>query len=554
MSEPKWQHRDVQAPRLRILIDLVYIQSANLNSSSTYNKYRKLVAELVRRGHFVYWMVPDAKYTPDDIEESDQVGIIRTEYIQDQFIVDGLVTDDFFNMFNRIAGKYHIDAIVTGRTGAASMMKRTLESPRFHDKGRAFTDKHYGLPMMVVEEFPQTPKAQHVGDAYWLNQCQGYLTADRSIFISDHNRSEVTAAMQGIYTNSMIRRWTEEKTSIIPSGIEINELDKIYQPSRWKVESGFRVLSVGRIMGVSYREHLAWFDYLYKSGVDAKLIVSLSGGLGGPMSAALTKIGVNFDTDNPQFQLIENNPRSSFLKLLRTVHCGIAPMSHLDCPVGLSEAIYMGDPCIMPQADYQKTFFPDYPFVIKPSDKAALLMHLTDIKNDPEKARELIEPWRQVIRETFDAPKNTALIADEIETMARRPLPLFKTSGAILGFLSELKGETYTFGDVVEYLRESGRMGISVGDFGIRTTFTYGKGTIHHAMRYTGYVDICDGPTPIFVRKDIYERDYAAKISSIPKRVKHAHQEKNDTAPKRKDMLPMPGKKVRKRVPKKPSQ
>lgn len=514
--EVKWQHRDVKAPRLRILIDPVYIQSANLNSSSTYNKYKKLVAEMVSRGHFVYWMIPDAKYDPDPIEESPNVGVIRTSYIQDQFVVDGLVTDDFFNLFNRIAGKYHIDVIVTGRTGAASMMKRVLESPRFHDKGTDYTDKHYALPMVVIEEFPQTIKAQHVGDAYWLNQCQGYMTADLSVFISDHNRSDVTQGMGGIYANSFINKWTE-KSQIIPSGIEIAELDKIYEPDRWKAESQFKVLSVGRIMGVSYREHLAWFDYLYKSGIDAKLIVSLSGKLGGPMRKALDKIDVRFTTDNPQFQLIENNNRLSFLKLLRTCHAGIAPMSHLDCPVGLSEAIYMGVPCIMPEADYQRTFFPDYPYVIKPSDKAALLMHLQDIKDDPAAAREKIEPWREYIRRTFDAPTNIKTLCDGVERVARDPLPRFKTSGAILDFLSELKGDRYTFFDIVEYLRASGRMGISVGDLGIRATWTYGRGTIHHALRYSGFVDLCDGPDETFMRADAFDALQSIATPPTPK-------------------------------------
>lgn len=510
----KWQHRDVQAPRLRILIDPVYVQVSNLGSSSTYNKYVSMVKELVSRGHYVYWMLPDVDYEPNEIEDHPNVGVIRTTYIQDQFVVDGLVTDDFFNMFNRIAGRYHIDVICTSRTGAAGMMKRTLESPRFHDQGGNYTDKHYGLPLVVIEEFPQTPKRSHVGDAYWLMQTLGYMSADATVFISDHNRAEVTEAMGGIYTNSRINKFVD-KTIITPSGIEIDELDKIYERDRWKVETGFKVISVGRIMGVSYREHLAWFDYLYRSGIDCRLIISLSGGLGGPMQKSLKKLGVEFTADNPQFQLIENNPRKSFLKLLRTVHAGIAPMSHLDCPVGLSEAIYMGVPLVMPIADYQKTFFPDYPFVVKHTDKASLLMHLKNIKDDPEWAREQIEPWRQHIRETFNAPVNIRKMCDDIEKVARKPLPHFKTSGAILGFLSELKGERYTFGDVVEYLRECGTMGISVGDLGIRATWTYGRGTIHHAMRYVGYVDTCEGDTEVFVRRDVF--DNMQSIASEPK-------------------------------------
>lgn len=511
MEKIKWPHRKVQAPRLRILIDPVYVQAANLGSSSTYQKYVSLVRELVSRGHFVYWMLPEKdEYIANAIEDHDNVAIIRTNFISDQFIVDGLVSDEYFNLFNRIAGKYHIDVICTSRTGAALMIKRVLEAPRFHDSGGNYTDKHYGLPMVVIEEFPQTPKRSHVGGAYWLAQCQGYLAADGTVFISEHNRSEIVEAMLPIYRQRIIEDWSAS-TLIAPSGIEVAELDRYYDPEMWKDEKTFKVLSVGRLMGVSYTEYLTWFDYLFKSGMsNVELTVSLSGKLGGPIKKKLKKYEVHFNAKNPQFKLIENNSRLNFLKMLRRYHAGIAPMSHLDCPVGLSEAIYLGVPIIMPVADYQQTFFRDYPFVIDRSDKAGLLSHLLWINENRGEARKMLEPWRDHIRETFDAKTNIAKVADYIEEKGREVLPRFKTSGAILTFLAELKGERYTFADIVAFLNKSGRMGISIGDLGIRATWTYGRSAIHHAMRYSGYVDTCDGPDDVFVRKDIFERDYAS--------------------------------------------
>jgi hypothetical protein len=143
-------------------------------------------------------------------------------------------------------------------------------------------------------------------------------------------------------------------------------------------------------------------------------------------------------------------------------------------------------------------------------------MHLRDIKNDPDGAREQIEPWRQRIRETFNAPVNMRQLCNDIEKVARDPLPRFKTSGAILDFLSELKGDRYTFGDIVAYLRKAGRMGISIGDLGIRATWTYGRGTIHHAMRYVGFVDLCDGPDEVFVRKEVFEALQSTASQSTP--------------------------------------
>jgi hypothetical protein len=76
MSNPakkKWTHRAVDAPRLRVLLDPVYVQAANLGSSSTYQKYVAIVKELVSRGHFVYWMIPDVEYTANPIENHPSV-------------------------------------------------------------------------------------------------------------------------------------------------------------------------------------------------------------------------------------------------------------------------------------------------------------------------------------------------------------------------------------------------------------------------------------------------------------------------------------------------
>jgi hypothetical protein len=343
---------EIYSPRMRIVIDPVYVQIANLTSSSTYHKYVSLVKELVSRGHFVYWLVPEVEYTPHEIESHPNVAVIRTSYIQDQFVVDGLFTDDFFNLFNRVSGKYHADVLCTSRNSLVLTYKRTLEPPRFHDYqgDREFTDKSYGLPVVLLEEFPQTPERQFVSRSYWLSQVLGYYAADKTVFLSQHNQSEVVKSSYNFLNTSAVKEMTE-RFSIIPSGIECTELDKIYNPKRWEVEKGFNVLCVGRIFGPSYAIFLEWANYLYKSGMaDFSFTVSLSGALSGPMRKKLNRIG--FDLRNNigrQFNLIENNPRSNFLKMLQKFSCFVCPLSHLDHPTGLLECIYLGLPGIMPR-------------------------------------------------------------------------------------------------------------------------------------------------------------------------------------------------------------
>jgi hypothetical protein len=106
---------------------------------------------------------------------------------------------------------------------------------------------------------------------------------------------------------------------------------------------------------------------------------------------------------------------------------------------------------------------------------------------------------------------NIGLTCDEIERVARRDINRFKTSNAVIKFCKELKGERYTFADVVAYLQKQGYMGISIGDMSIRTTFTYSRSAVHHSMRLANYVDVCDSAEDVFVRRDIFERDYLHK-------------------------------------------
>lgn len=506
--KPKIARAEVYAPRLRILVDPVYVQIANLSSSSTYYKYVSLVTELVNRGHFVYWMVPDAKYDPHPIEEHPNVGIIRTSYIQDQFVVDGLITDDFFNLFNRVGGKYHVDVLCTSRNSLVWSYKRNLEPPRFHDQaGEQITDKSYGLPVVLIEEFPQTPERQFSSRSYWLAQVLGYFEAERTIFLSKHNQSEVVASAADYLNSSKVAEMID-RFRVIPAGIETAQLDNVYKPERWQLESGFNVLCVGRIFGPSYAQFLEWADYLYKRGMeDFKFTVSLSGALSGPMRAKLKRIG--FDIANNigrQFNLIENNPRANFLEMLQKYTAFVCPLSHLDHPTGLLECIYLGLPGVMPRSDYQETFFPDWPWVIEPSDKVGLIAKLLEIREDPQGARDQIAHWRDIIRHEYDALANIAKLADEIENIARRHITNFRTSKGVMDLCTELKGGVYTFDDVVNYLKSAGTMGVSIGDMTMRTTFTYGRSSINHAMKCIGYVDDCTTPVERFVRRDRFER------------------------------------------------
>lgn len=514
--------RDCYRPRLRIAIDPIYIQAANLNSSSTYHKYVSLVRELVKRGHFVYWCVPDSKYVPNEIENHPNVGIIRTSYIQDQFVIDGLVTDQFFNMFNRVAGKYHVDAICTSRTSLGLVYKRTLDPPRFHDIDDKYTDKGYGMPVVLIEEFPQTRERQHSSRSYWLSQCTGYLAADRSIFLSAHNREECTKEMVEIFRTSHVDNFVE-KSRIIPAGIECDELEKYYSPDRWQFENKFNVLSIGRIFGPTHVQFLMWYDYLYKRGRDdVCLTISLSGALGGPMKAKLKNIGFDFENSvGRQFKVMENNPRPNFLSMIKKFHCFIAIVSHLDHPTGILEAMYLGLPGILPVSDYQETFFKDYPFVVEPADKAGLLAKLLWIRDNPQKARDMVAPWRDIIREKYNAPDNVALLANEIETVARQYINNFKTSGGVLDLVKEFKGERYAWTDVVAYLRKAGMQGVSIGNMDVRTTFTYARGAIHHAMGYQGYVDDCTGPIETFVRRDVFDRENGKRLPIKKKGIRH---------------------------------
>jgi hypothetical protein len=177
----------------------------------------------------------------------------------------------------------------------------------------------------------------------------------------------------------------------------------------------------------------------------------------------------------------------------------------------------MGLPGVMPVSDYQRTFFHDWPWVIEPKDKARLLAHLRWIRENKAEAREMVLPWRQRIREQYNAKDRIGELCDVIEGAGRAHINRFKTSSAVLKFCRELKGVSYSFADVVAFLKEQGYMGISIGDMSIRTTFTYARGAVHHAMGMAGYVDACNGPDDLFVRRDVFDRDYLpAPIAPLP--------------------------------------
>jgi hypothetical protein len=226
------------------------------------------------------------------------------------------------------------------------------------------------------------------------------------------------------------------------------------------------------------------------------------------MRKKLHRIG--FDLTNNlgrQLQLYENNPRSNFLVMLQKYHAFFCPLSHLDHPTGLLECIYLGLPGIIPVSDYQQSFFADWPWVCEAKDKVGFLALLNELRSDPAGARKKVLPWRERIRELYDAPTNIAALADEIDDIAHHNINRFRTSAGVINLCRDLKGKKYTYQDVVSYLKKAGHMGVSIGDMTMRTTFTYGRSSVNHAMKCAQFVDDCTGPYETFVRRDVFDRE-----------------------------------------------
>lgn len=500
-------------PRLRILIDPIYIQVGNLGGSSTYHQMATLVKELAERGHYIYWMIPDVDYKPSNIENLPNVGIIRTEKIVDQFTLDGCISDKYFSLFNRVTGKYHVDVVMTCRTGIATQLKRLLEPNRFHDTGGDMSDKLYGMPVVINEAFVQTPPKDFVGEAYWMCQCMGYLTSDYTIIQSEHNLNTICKNMCDYIVPSRVMEFAKNRAPIIPYGVDCKALDTYYNENYFGLDNNFKVMSLGRLMGTSYIEFLEWFDYLYKSGMDdCEMTLSLSGQLSGPIRTRLGKMGFDYKNNlGRQFKLYEYNNRDNFLRMLRSYDCFVSVTSHQDYPTGVCEAVYMGIPGILPESDYQQTFFKDYPFVIKPSDKKDFLAKLLWIREHRQEAREMVKPWRDIIRKNHNTNINNKKIADVIEKAGYDSVNRYYTPKGVLNFIEQLKGETYTWNDVINFLKRQGKIGVRIGDATVRQPFTYSYGSIKLGMARCGYVDTCESSTSFFVRKDIFERGNYAK-------------------------------------------
>lgn len=492
--------------RLRVLVDPIHIQISNLSGSSTYHRFSNLVSELVRRGHYVYWMLPQCEYEPSLLEEHPHVSVVRTSPIQDQFLLDGLIHEGTYNYFNRISGKYHIDVIATQRTSMGHGYKKGLEGCRFYDSDTEYADKTYSLPTTIIEGFPQSRWKDHTSRSYDRGQLMGYLGADMTFFQSAHNREMITTGMLNTFRSSIVEDWLKNQTSVIAPGIRTAELDTFIDDSRWKLESTFNVLSVGRYFGESHAHFLPWLDYLYKSGENISITVTLGGGLGGPMRAKMSKLGL--DPNSPAIKINTKTPRRIFLASLKKYHAFVCPVSHYDHPTGLFEVIYLGIPGVIPISDYQQTFFRDWPWTVKPNDHAALLGHLMWIKENPEEARAMVIPYRQMLRDRFDSIVNNSIICDHIEAAGRAHINRYKTSRGVINMLKELEGDEYNWDDLVYYLRRYGHTGVSIGDQTIRQPFTYAAATIHHSMHLAGFSDPCDRPDRYFIRNSVFEERY----------------------------------------------
>lgn len=500
---------------MRFLVSPVYMTIVNMRGSSTYNHVKNLIRELVDRGHFVYWHLPENfTYEPDPLEQHERVKVIRTEMYVDQYI-EGSHMRGLEKLFSRLDGKYSaIDGVITSRTPIIPLLKALIETPSVKQMknphlagGKRFTGHAPTVPFFVLESFPKIiDDAIPINPVEYRNQSYGYQCSERVYFGGITDYENVMNDQRSLAPFSMVKKFREDVFRIAPFGVKIEKLDHWSQgqPPRTDPKNGpLKIISLGRIRTANHAKTiLEQSDYLHRMGYEVDFKIPTSANRGS-LPQALNK---ELKTVMEHVNILWGTPQDKFFEYMFAAHAAVVSSKSHNFPTAILEAIY-GGVCVVVRPEKWIKFYlgDDYPFYYDGSHEH-LITVLNYIRNNFEKSQAELAPYRKLIAEKFDSKECMSYIAEDIISVAEESFRTGTTSGGFRDILSKIPKdvESITFDEVLKFIDKTSNNPLRIG-FLNSTGFLRTRGMVDYCMRQEGWIDASDHEFPRYVRGGVVQ-------------------------------------------------
>jgi glycosyltransferase involved in cell wall biosynthesis len=350
-----------------------------------------------------------------------------------------LISDELYGLFNPINGKYQVDAIITSKTVAASLMKRLY-----------WLTGTVSVPVLILE-----PKAAGLGFTHdeetevdlklrslSYSECPTFFATKREkeMAVGEARRHLVSSGVEKVIRNGVVR------SQGIPAQYVANVCKKVEKFSNFSLLFAARFNSNKR-----WQDVMDVFEDYKKSNRDVELHAV------GPKPPDL------LFSRYKSVKVHASLPYPEYVEMLNRCHVSVSMSDEEGFAAGWAEQICTGNPVLLPDKPWAHaltyTGGDSYPFLYK--SKTELLALIKWCQQNYGKARVMMLPFSEYFVKNHDI----AAVASDILKVVDRAC-----EGTYDGFhhwkirlaaiIREMPFQTFTISDLIE---AAGKQGIILG-------------------------------------------------------------------------------------------
>lgn len=387
---------------MRILYIPFFSNSSNHNGCSIYNTMKVFFRSLVDSDEsvYVYFLVPDnIPYAyDDDYLNHPRIEKIFIPYVgKDQYDEKCIVPEKLYELFNADIGKYYYDLVVCDKAQIANLVKIIL-SRKFIVGGEEDYLPYVTLTQFIIKKEGRFGK---IIDEVEFSHCTGWMSG-WNMFENKRNMDVCMSVARKYLQPAYVSRMIERSSLNNVYGVNTKRLDTFYKGNNFKVGDEIRINFANRTAShYKFEEVLDIIDYLYKSGLNIKLIITTPTSSFG--SYAKKRID-NMKKNGLKMELYTGLGQEEFYKIASGCHLFISKIDELQSPNAYMEQMYFGQIGILPQEKWVNHFFPDYECQFNNFNEAFSLVK--EFSKNPDKFREYNTKIREYLRNEYDISNN----------------------------------------------------------------------------------------------------------------------------------------------------
>lgn len=377
---------------LRVLY-LPVISARNVNAAPSFNWFRAVRRIADEQGLGVTWyvLVPRVGGATRWQAGADWSGprthVIETDMAESQFVELGLVTREFFELFNERFGSLHFDLILSEKPMLAPLLKQLSE---FH-----ITQKTRGTTLINRDQFTQTKEVQKCSPEVEMLQAVGWWSSI-SMFQSEHQRRRAEDVVRRHLTPSHVNRMLSN-AEVVPLGIDCSEVDSVNLEARDQKPTDHVLIQYSAKLFDQnrYVQSLKIMDSVFAGGRKVELQI-----VTGSAKSKLTMV----PKARPYAWITcyGGTGREEFLRRSAAAHVFISNSPWEDFSATICELLYTGVLPVVPDAPWARYLLPSgYPLLFRSMEEGqAMLRHAVD--NVEELRAEWVPKIRSMVLAEFD--------------------------------------------------------------------------------------------------------------------------------------------------------